>query len=150
MNVNYPLRKAGPELYRTFGIANPGATHWRPATCVEVDCAAHRDGFRVVCDLRTRLGVDQARYIRDKAGRAFTHAFTEDGRVITFTFPAGQRCFIAHRLPLGRPALFIVRNGDHRGPGRRPLERRQYDRPDQWVDDFATHQDRLATAARRG
>lgn len=148
--MNRPARLLGPEHFRTFGIASPAATHWRPATCAEVDCAAHANGFRVTCDLRTQLGVDQARYIRDKAGRHFTHTFSDEGRVITFTFPAGQRCFVAHRLPLGRPALFVVQNGDHRGPGRRQLERRRYDRPDQWVDDFATHQDQLATAARRG
>lgn len=148
--VAYPPRRLGPEAYKTFGIASPRATHWRPATCGEVDCAANANGFRVRCDLRTQLGVDQARYIRDKAGRHYTHEFSDEGRVITFTFPAGQRCFVAHQLPLGRPALFVVRNGDHRGSGRRPLERRQYDRPDQWVDDFATHQDKLATAADRG
>lgn len=148
--VNYPPRAASPELFRTFGIVSPLATHWRPATCAEVDCSAHAYGFQVTCDLRTQLGVDQARYIRDKAGRAFTHRFTDDGRVIKFTFPAGQRCFVAHRLPLGRPALFVVHNGDHRGAGRRPVDGRRYDRPDQWVDDFAGHQDKLATAARRG
>lgn len=148
--ITRPARMLGPELYRTFGIAAPQATHWRPATCAEVDCANWANGFRVTCDLRTQLGVDQARYIRDKAGRHFTHAFTDDSRVITFTFPAGQQCFIAHRLPLGRPALFVARNGDWRGSGRRPLERRVFDRPDQWVDTFAEHQDKLATAARRG
>jgi hypothetical protein len=148
--LSRPEPKLPPEYYRTFGIASPQATHWRAATCVEVDCAAHTNGFQVTCDLRTQLGVNQARYIRDKAGRHFTHAFSDEGRVITFTFPPGQRCFIAHQLPLGRPALFVARNGDWRGSGRLPPERRRYDRPDQWADDFATHQDRLATAAARG
>lgn len=148
--LNRPAPRAPAEDYKTFGIASPRATHWRPATCAEIGCAAHANGFLVRCDLRTQLGVDQAHYIRDKAGRHFTHAFSDQGRAVTFTFPAGQQCFIAHQLPLGRPALFVVRNGDWRGPGRRPLERRQYDRPDQWADDFATHQDRLATAAHRG
>ena len=148
--VNYFTRKLGPERYKTFGIMAPLATHWRPPTCTEVGCAWEADGFSVTCDLRTDLGVKQARYIRDQAGRAFTHVFTEDGRVITFAFPAGQRCFVAHRLPLERPAIFIVRNGDHRGAGRRPAERRVFDRPDQWTETFAEHQDKLATAARRG
>lgn len=150
MTIFYLPRKAGPEAYKTYGIASPRATHWRPATCAEVECTNWVHGFTVRCDLRTQLGVDQARYIRDKAGRHFTHTFSDEGRVITFIFPAGQQCFAQHEVPLGRPALFVVRNGDHRGPGRRPLERRTYDRPDQWVDDFATHQDRLATAAARG
>jgi len=151
--VAYPPRRLGPELYKTFGIANPGATHWRTATCAEVGCATQASGFRVTCDLRTELGVRQARYVRDTAWerkQPFRHVWTEENKVIVFIFEPGQECFITHRLPVGRPALFVTRNGDHRGPGRRPLERRRYDRPDQWVDDFATHQDRLATAARRG
>lgn len=148
--VTYPPRALPPELFKTFGIRRPAKTHWRPATCVEVECDAHANGFRVTCDLRTVLGLDQARYIRDKAGRAFTHQFAEDGKVVAFTFPAGQKCFIDHRVPLERPALFVVRNGDHRGSGRRRPERRVFDRPDQWVDTFAEHQDRLATAAQRG
>lgn len=148
--VTYPRRVAPPELFKTFGIHRPLRTHWRPATCAEVECDAHARGFQVRCDLRTVLGLDQARYIRDKAGRHFTHAFAEDGKVITFTFPAGQKCFKDHRLPLARPALFVVRNGDHRGSGRRRPERRVFDRADQWADTFATHQDRLSTAAQRG
>lgn len=151
--VNYAPRRFGPELYRTYGIVSPLATHWRAATCAEVDCANWVHGFRVTCDLRTDLGVRQARYVRDTAWerkQPFQHAWTEQGRVITFIFQAGQPCFTSHRLPVGRPALFIARNGDHRGAGRRTLDRRRYDRPDQWVDDFATHQDKLSTAARRG
>lgn len=150
MGITYPPRAAGPELFKTFAITRPTKTHWRPATCAEVDCDAHARGFRIRCDLRTQLGVDQARYIRDKAGRSYTHVFTEDGKVITFTFAAGQKCFVDHRVPIGREALFVVRNGDHRGAGRRRPERRVFDRPDQWVDTFAEHQDQLATAAQRG
>jgi hypothetical protein len=150
MAIRYPPRALPAEMFKTFGIRRPLKTHWRPATCAEVDCAAHARGFTIRCDLRTVLGLDQARYIRDKAGRHFTHVFSEEGKVITFTFPAGQKCFQDHRLPLERPALFIVRNGDHRGPGKRRPEKRVFDRPDQWVDTFAEHQDRLATAAQRG
>lgn len=148
--INYLPRAAPAEAFKTFAITRPAQTHWRPATCAEVACDAHARGFTVRCDLRTVLGLDQARYIRDKAGRHFTHEFAEDGKVITFTFPAGQKCFIDHRRPLDRPALFVVRNGDHRGSGRRRPGRRVFDRPDQWVDTFAEHQDRLATAAQRG
>jgi hypothetical protein len=148
--VNHLSRRFGPELYTTFGIVSPAATHWRAATCTEVGCAWEAHGFSITCDLRTDLGVKQARYIRDKAGRAYTHVFTEGGQVITFSFPAGQSCFVAHRLPLERPAVFVVRNGDHRGAGRLPAARRVFDRPDQWADTFAEHQDKLATAAARG
>lgn len=147
--INYPARRAGPEAYRTFGIVNPAETHWKPATCAEVDCANDRNGFIVTCDLRTAAGVRQARYVRDTVGRPYVHVFSEGDKVITFTFPAG-RCFVVHKLPLGRPALFVVRNGDHRGSGRRPADRQVFDQPSHWAETFAEHQDRLATAAQRG
>src|SRR6478752_3117149 len=78
-----------PQALQTFEIAEPLPTHWRPATCAEVECQAHMAGWRTTIDLTTDLGVKQARYIRDHAGRHFTHEFSGDGGMITFTFPAG-------------------------------------------------------------
>ncbi len=144
-----------PQALQTFEIAEPLPTHWRPATCAEVECQAHMAGWRTTIDLTTDLGVKQARYIRDHAGRHFTHEFSGDGRMITFTFPAGQRCFTEHRVQLGRPALFVVRRGGHRDSVRgRPLRAlpgvRVFDRPDQWADDLHEATDRVAAARQRG
>lgn len=140
------------EAMKTFQIAEPLPTHWVPITCEQVDggCNAHAFGWRTICDLTTSLGLRQAKYIRDKAGRHFTFEKTADGKIVVFTFPAGQRCFTAHRRSLGRPALFVVRNGDHRGSGHRPCERRIFDRPDQWVETLQENTERLITAAQRG
>lgn len=145
---------------QTFEIAEPLPTHWRPATCAEVECQAHAHGWRTTIDLRTDLGVRQARYIRDKAGRHFTHEFSGDGKMITFTFPAGQTCFTPHRVQLGRPALFVVRRGGHRdavgvrGARPRPIRSlpgaRVFDRPDQWADDLHEATDRMIAARQRG
>jgi hypothetical protein len=151
--INRPTPRMAPEHYRTFGIANPGATHWRDATCAEVDCANWRNGCRVICDLRTEVGLRNARMVRDRSdarGVRYAHAWNADHTEIIFTFEPGQQCPQVHRAPVGRPALFIARNGDHRGSGRRDAERRVYQRSDQWQYDFAEHQDRLATAAQRG
>lgn len=144
-----------PQALQTFEIAEPLPTHWRPASCAEVECEAHAHGWRTTCDLTTDLGVRQARYIRDKAGRHFTHEFSGDGKLITFTFSAGQQCFTPHRVSVGRPALFVVRRGGHRDPhGPRPVRHlpgvRVFDRPDQWADDLHEATDRVAAARQRG
>lgn len=140
-----------PEAMQTYAIAEPKATHWRAVPCEQAEggCDAHERGWKTTCDLSTQLGLDQARYIRDKAGRTFTYEYRTK-TLLTFVFAAGQQCFAGHRVSLGRPALFVVRNGDARGPGRRPLQRRVFDRPDQWVDDLHETTDRLVTQAQRG
>lgn len=144
-----------PQALQTFEIAEPLPTHWRPASCAEVECEAHAHGWRTAIDLGTDLGVRQARYIRDKAGRHFTHEFSGDGKMITFTFPAGQTCFTPHRVPVGRPALFVVRRGGHRDSNSgRPIRAlpgvRVFDRPDQWADDLHEATDRVVAARQRG
>lgn len=145
-----------PQALQTFEIAEPLPTHWRAATCAEVECQAHAHGWRTVLDLSTPDGVKRARYIRDHAGRHFTHEFSGDHTMITFTFPAGQTCFTPHRVSVGRPALFVVRRGGHRDSARdpRPVRAlsgvRVFDRPDQWADDLHEATDRVAAARQRG
>lgn len=161
--------------YKTYQVTAPLSTHFRPATCAEVDCAAWRHGWRTVVDERTDLGMAQAAYIRAEcvsaslpaspAGRA-RRRYTEhrdehhlmDGTgltagsvtgLTTFEFAAGQPCFAKHEVPLERPELYIVRGGDWRGNPRGTPARRHTTAED-WVEDFAEHQDRLRTALERG
>jgi hypothetical protein len=138
--------KIGPENYKTYQISAPIKTHYRDATCREVDCRAFAAGFRSRIDTSTNLGARQAKYIENVAGRKFTR--TVAGPIVTYDFPAGQRCFTAHKVPLEREAFFVVRDGDYRGNprGTRPVTRRAAD----WVDDFATHQQNLADQRGRG
>lgn len=140
------------EAMRTFEIAEPLPTHWRLVRCEQAaeGCDAHLKGWKSTCDLSTQLGLDQARYIRDLSGRRYAHEFSGDGVLLTFRFPAGQQCFAGHRISLGRPALYVVRNGDRRGPGRGRLQRHIFDRPDQWVDDLHEATDRVVQIAQRG
>ena len=129
---------------KTYAVAAPLATHWRAATCVEVDCPNHLHGWVTRVDERTELGVSQAIYVRSQAGRRYREERDEGGLTV-FTFEAGQTCFGQHRTPIGRPELFIVRDGDHRG---NPTgNRRVHQRPEDWVEDFALHQSRLADQA---
>jgi len=132
------------QAYQTYALARPASTHTRPATCQEVDCEAYRQGWQTFADVTTPIGRRQANYIRLKSGRHFT-AVEEAGRV-AFTFPAGQRCFAEHRVPIDRPTIYLKRGGDWRATTFAPIRMRDVD----WVDDFANHQSHLADLAERG
>ena len=146
------INRAAPRLaaaeMKTYQIAAPVQTHFRLARCSEVECRAFREGWRTLVDISTALGAAQARYIRAKSGRAFTVERTPMSTAFTFVFPPGQRCFAQHQVPLERPAIFVVREGDWRGNPRH-VEPRILKAPD-WVDDFATHQDKLIKVLERG
>ncbi|MGH3680777.1 MAG: hypothetical protein ACRDT2_11090, partial [Natronosporangium sp.] len=99
--------KLPPQAMKTYQVARPLPTHWRPASCAEVGCPAHAHGWQTTIDVATELGGRQANYIRLHSGRAFTAA--EAGTLVTFTFPPGQTCFRRHQLPLEREPIFAVR-----------------------------------------
>jgi hypothetical protein len=142
---------AGPaHAYKTYGIAMPLATHWRPATCEEVDCAAYRNGWVTTVDLSTDLGKRQFEHCKGDRSRSYSMQRPELN-LIKFVYAPGNRCFSAgdHRLPLGRPARFYVAGGDYRG-NPRGIRTRVHQRAADWVEDFAGHQGRLAAAIERG
>lgn len=138
----------GAESYQTFEIRRPLATHWRTATCEEVDCPNAERGWRTVVDESTELGQRQAHYIRRQSGRLFREERQPDGTT-AFLFASGQPCFQQHRVQIGRPELYVVRGGDWRG-NPRGLPARQHTRPDLWVEEFGEHQERIAEAKERG
>lgn len=147
-----PLNRIMPKLpagaMKTYQVVAPKASHWRNATCAEVECQAHANGWVTAVDEATELGQRQAGYIRRDSGRAFTERRTPEGGT-EFVFPPGQRCFRAHSVPLEREPLYVVRGGDWRGnPSGAPA--RRHTRPDFWVEDFATHQQALADRLQQG
>lgn len=132
---------AGPvSAYKTFQISRPLGTHFRKATCEEVNCDYWRDGWI------TRVDDEERRtYIRRHSGRKF-----EETAPGVFRFAPGQMCFSAdaHRVPLEREGIYVARAGDHRG---NPTgEKRVHTRPADWVEEFAEHQDWLKTLQERG
>lgn len=147
MTLNRPRPRLPVTAVKTYAIASPLATHWRPATCAEVGCERHRDGWQTVCDERTDVGARRAYLIRHDRTRGHKEHKDPSG-VTVFKFPPGQRCFQAgqHRMQY-RPEIYVVRGGDWRGVTNEPYRHR---RAADWVDDFANHQDRLATAFNRG
>jgi len=150
MTVSSPegqrLPPAGPAAaYQTFQIASPLETHWRPATCAEVNCEQHLHGWRVRLD-----GLSDAdRWAIHNSGRHFVRHDVAAGET-WLVFEPGQDCFAAaeHRVPLGKPELYVVRGGDWRGNPTR--EFRQHTSAESWVDEFAANQDKVAEVIERG
>lgn len=139
-----------PEKYKTYAWSMPLASHWRPATCEEVGCDQYRHGWVSTFDLGTDLGLRQYEYCKADRERSF-HMQRVSLTLVKFVYKPGNRCFRSgdHRLPLGLPARFYVAGGDFRGnPRATPV--RVHQRPEDWADDFASHQDRIATAIQRG
>lgn len=138
--------KLSPQFMQTYQILRPKTSHFRPATCADVECPAYSHGWRTSVDESTELGMKQAHYIRSQSGRGYREHRDESGLTV-FTFDAGQECFTEHTQALDRPALFIRRKGDWRGYQSQPYV---HSSPDNWVDDFATHQAELAQTLERG
>lgn len=137
--------KMAIQAYKTYSLRSPRGTHTMKATCAQVDCPHRREGWVTRIDVGTELGVRQANYIRLHSGRSFV--CVETGTLVTFTFAPGQTCFSEHRVPLDRPAFYTVRGGDWRS---NTGLIRSHMRGEDWVDDFANHQDKLATEINKG
>lgn len=139
--------KAPAQYYKTYAIQSPIATHYRAATCHEVDCPNYLKGWSSPLDISTVKGADAANWIRMHSKRSFTYA--QQGYIVTFHFPPGQNCFTPHKVSLQRPELFVVQGGDWRG---NPMSIAEYKHKtaENWVEDCALHQDKLAEAVKRG
>ncbi len=144
--INRIVPELGAEVFKTYELAAPVATHWRPATCAEADCAAYLRGWATAVPADS----SQAYYIRADSGRRFTETYPGPGQV-RFEFEAGQACFKSdtHQVPLEREPLYLVRGGDWRGDPL-GLGTTRHARPADWVDDFGTHQERIADTRERG
>lgn len=135
--------KMPAQAYKSYLIISPKDTTVRTA-CEDAGCLAWRHGWESAVDEATPLGKAQAAYIRQKSGRTFRETRSAAGLTI-FRFDAFQRCFTEHRT---RPERYLVRGGDYRGNPRG--ERRVHQRPADWVEDSAEHQQRLVQAIERG
>lgn len=131
---------------KTYRITAPRSTHFRPASCAEVDCANHRNGWRVSA---SAVGERELAALRAGGWKWTVLDVSESEK--WYVFPAGQKCLrhSTHVLPLEREPFYIVRGGDWRGDPR-GIGQRMHRRPEDWVDDFATHQGRLADRLAQG
>ncbi len=132
-----------PQAYKTYSMLAPLDTHWRPATCVEVDCEVSRLGWTTTVDEATELGQRQAAYIRTQSGR---HPLERrEAELTVFTFLPGEECFTAHTIRSDREAIYAVRPGDYRAYGIPFL----HDTPEFWIEDYAGHLDKIDKQANR-
>lgn len=141
-----------PQQRQTYRILAPVATHWRSATCEEVECGLFADGWRLRKELVNERDLD---FIK-RSRRQFIELDLSEGE-IWLVFAPGTPCLLQwatglpfterhHKLPTGRPEFYTVQPGDFR---MRCGEARVFDRGDQWVDDFACHQDRILERGKR-
>ncbi|MET7452536.1 hypothetical protein ABZT03_11680 [Streptomyces sp. NPDC005574] len=139
-----PLMPA--DAYKTYAVVSPLSSHFRPATCAEVDCPHYLNGWRTRVETLTPDLVLAAR----NSGRKYVEQSIAEGETY-LVFEAGQACFRAreHRTRMDRPPLYVVRDGDHRGNPRR-TRARQHLNPGSWVEDFAEHQQKLADEIKKG
>lgn len=144
--VNRIAPKMRPGSYDTYQVDAPHSTHYEEIGCEDAECESYLNGWSTFVDESTDIGQRQAHYIRRESGRGFAEARDESG-VTVFTFRKGQPCFRTHRKRLDRPENYYKRRGDLRQYIGAPVK---YERPDHWVDDFATHQDNLKTQIERG
>lgn len=146
--------EAGPEHFKTYSMARPLSTHWRTATCAEYECEGYLRGFMLSIDLGTELGQRQYHYVTHDKSRSYTIQ-RESERLVHVLYGPGNECFASvskqatHVVLRDRPPFYLVSGGDWRG-NPRGTPRYVHRRPEDWVDDFANHQDKLAEAARKG
>lgn len=136
----------GPGAYKTYEMSSPLATHWRPATCAEANCEYYRDGFQV----RIEGLAPKVLHAVQHSGRKYSVQKVTEGETY-LAFEAGQPCLRQqlHRVRVEREPLYLVRDGDWRG-NPRGTKARLHQRPEDWVDDFATHQQAITDEIAKG
>lgn len=138
-----PMLPAGS--MQTYRILAPMRTHWRPATCEEVDCPHFLHGWAV--SVMPESADDAA--VRG-SGRSWSKRETTPEGFIRYEFPPGQACFKAgtHRVRLEREEIYLKQGGDWRG-NPRGIPPQQLS-PEAWLSDFGEHQERLADELAHG
>jgi hypothetical protein len=133
-------------LMKTYEMRFPTRTHFREASCVEVECDWYHKGQVVGFDLSVPAKVEAAQQfgtLCKQLGLTFT--VNQVGTTVQFTFQPGQRCPRPHRVPLGRDPLYIVRGGDWRGNprGTQIRHRNAADFTDDWQTSQAQVFDKI-------
>lgn len=131
--------------YKTYQIVAPLSTHWRPATCAEIDCPDYTKGWK----LRVEGLSPEMLHAAKTSGRKYTELdVTESEHWLIFE--AGQPCFRArtHRKLLGKQEIFIARDGDFRGNPTGNV--RRHTKPEFWLEEFQENQENIARRIQQG
>jgi hypothetical protein len=140
--VYRPDSGAPPHWYQTYTVSAPISTHWVKATCEEIGCFRFLNGWKAIIDTSTELGRRQFHFLTHSPRRKAT--VTKTGPTLfEFSFEKGQPCFQTdeHKRKLDRPEHYLLRGGNQRGFERNSTQ--NFTRADDWMDHFATHQDKI-------
>lgn len=141
------IQPEGPaSAYKTYAIKAPLSTHFRKATCEEVQCPDFLYGWRVHKEALSPALLHTATH----SGRKFSEVQVTPGETY-LVYEAGQTCFHApkHRTRVERPELYIVRDGDWRG-NPRGTPNRVHQRAEDWAEDLHEHTDQINDALKEG
>lgn len=144
-----PLNRARPKgptnAYTTFAVRSPLDTHFRKATCEEIDCPEYIQGWQ----LRKEDLTPELLYTATHCGRKYQEIQIKEGETY-LVFEPGQPCFreSTHIIPNGRPELFYAGSGDFRSF--RIRNARQHANAENFVDEMATTLDKIRTLQERG
>lgn len=145
--MTFRLQPVGPaSAYKTYSIKAPLSTHFRPATCEEIDCPEYLNGWRI----RVEGLTPELLHTATHSGRKYTELEVSE-REHYLVYEPGQSCFQVsrHRTRLERAELYVVRDGDHRG-NPRGTKSRIHTRAEDWVEDLHEHTDKILDALNEG
>lgn len=147
MGGNRPLVRWQPKMethkYRTFSMQAPLDTHYRPATCREVDCAAYQNGWSF-----DKSVLSPANYYKvTHAGKRYREVNLGPGMTY-LVFEAGQFCFDKHSIRLPRPEIYLVGRGDWRSF--QPHHAKQIKRADEFAERMVESQLILQEEIKKG
>ena len=147
------------QAMKTYSVSTPLATHWRLATCEEIDCPNYLNGWAVAIT-PDQLGQQFDHDIK-ASGKRFERLTVAEaearfpgmsfaGAAFVYVFAPGQPCFYQgtarHQAQVDRPEIFSIRGGDHRAT----TSERRIMRAQDWKEDFIENQERLKRAQERG
>jgi hypothetical protein len=139
-----PLNRIEPKipagLMHTHLILQPLRTHFREATCEEVNCPQFLEGWFLQIDALPQEDIDLAK----NAGRRWRQVHVAANENYLY-FEPGQKCFKAstHRVNLDHDPIFVKKEGDHRGNPRR-LDPIRFSGADSWANSLGENLDQIA------
>lgn len=141
-----------PQHVRSWSVRAPLSTHWKPATCAEFECDEYMYGFSITLLRDHEKFEAQYHYITHDRSRRYSMQQPDANRVVFVYGPGNAGMGLAHaqhKVPIGRPPLLLVADGDWRGNPRGTPARRHV-RVEDWIDDSANHLDKIRTAYQKG
>lgn len=147
--LNRIIPALGPQAFKTYSWQQPLHTHFHRVTCAEVQCKNFQFGWVTIVDIATELGQQQYDYLSHDKSRSWSMDRAGD-TLISFTYEPGNEFFDGspeheHYRPIGYDPVVLVQGGDWRG-NPRGTATRIHSSIENWVDDFANHQEQLTKA----